>query len=150
MTTPKSNWSTMLNRWLPAVSDWPLLTAGEQTRLSWARRIENTADVPPFYAAAVDAIMAETGPETGAATAAETGQLPYLVLSPSFAQFIARTTEKLVCLLPGEVRILEKTGNAPRVTAFAWPDLSRIEVGCVLLKSWLTLTGLRLISEKQL
>ena len=72
---------------------------------------------------------------------AETGTIPYLVLTPSFASFIVHTTEKLVCCLDDELRIYECIGDEPRLTAFHFVDVDAVEVGCVLLKSWIKIVG---------
>jgi hypothetical protein len=109
--------------------EFPLLTAGEQTKLSWARRIEARDETPPYFLTAVDALIAETG------------GLPYLVLTPSYASFIARTTEKLVCCLADEIRIYEWSGEESRLTAYRFADIAAVEQGCVLLKSWLKIVG---------
>jgi hypothetical protein len=111
------------------IAEFPLLTAGEQTKLSWARRIESRDDVPAYFLETVDALVAETG------------SIPYLILTPSFSSFIVRTTEKLVCCLNDELRIYERAEHEPHLTAFRYADVNAVEVGCVLLKSWLKIIG---------
>ncbi len=130
MSTKQPGWFGSVWQHLPAaIAEFPLLTAGEQTKLSWARRIETMEDVPVDFR------------KTAAALVAETGALPYLVLTPSYASFIVHTTEKLVCGLDDEMRIYELNGGEVRLTAFCYADVSAVEVGCVLLKSWLTIRG---------
>lgn len=130
MSNEKHSWYGSVWQHLPAaMAEFPLLTAGEQTRLSWARRVETIDDVPPDFRTTVAALVSETG------------ALPYLILTPSYASFIVHTTEKLVCALDDEVRIYELVGSEVRLTAFCYADVSAVEVGCVLLKSWLTITG---------
>lgn len=130
MSSERHGWFGSVWQHLPAaIVDFPLMTAGEQTKLSWARRIETLDDVPAHFR------------NTVAALEIETGTLPYLVLTPSYAAFIVHTTEKLVCGLDDEVRIYERIGDELRLTAFCYADVSAVEVGCVLLKSWLTITG---------
>jgi hypothetical protein len=130
MSSERHGWFGSVWQHLPAaIVEFPLMTAGEQTKLSWARRIETLDDVPAHFR------------NTVAALAIETGTLPYLVLTPSYAAFIVHTTEKLVCGLDDEVRIYERIGDELRLTAFCYADVSAVEVGCVLLKSWLTITG---------
>ena len=130
MSSERHGWFGSVWQHLPAaIVDFPLMTAGEQTKLSWARRIETLDDVPGHFR------------NTVAALETETGTLPYLVLTPSYAAFIVHTTEKLVCGLDDEVRIYELIGDEVRLTAFCYADVSAVEVGCVLLKSWLTITG---------
>ena len=130
MSSEKHTWFGSVWQHLPsAIAEFPLLTAGEQTKLSWARRIETLDDVPVSFRNTVAALLAETG------------ALPDLILTPSYASFIAHTTEKLVCGLDDEVRIYELSGGEVRLTAFCYADVSAVEAGCVLLKSWLTITG---------
>jgi hypothetical protein len=130
MSSENHNWFGSIWRHLPsAIAEFPLMTAGEQTKLSWARRIETLDDAPASFRTTVAALITETG------------ALPYLILTPSYAAFLVHTTEKLVCGLDDEVRIYELTGSEVRLTAFCYADVSAVEVGCVLLKSWLTITG---------
>ena len=130
MSETRKTWLDNVWQHLPAaIAEFPLLTAGEQTKLSWARRIETSDDVPPCFQATVDALIAETG------------TIPYLVLTPSFASFIVHTTEKLVCCLDGELRVYECMGDEPSLTAFRFVDVDAVEVGCVLLKSWIKVVG---------
>ncbi|MFN8469395.1 MAG: hypothetical protein U0X20_27820 [Caldilineaceae bacterium] len=130
MSSEKHTWFGSVWQNLPAaIAEFPLMTAGEQTKLSWARRVETLDDVPPSFRTTVAALVTETG------------SLPYLILAPSYAAFIVHTTEKLVCGLDDEVRVYELSGGEVRLTAFCYADVSAVEVGCVLLKSWLTITG---------
>ena len=130
MSSERHSWFGSYWQHLPAaIAEFHLMTAGEQTKLSWARRIETLEDVPAHFRATVTALVTETG------------ILPYLILTPSYASFIVHTTEKLVCGLDDEMRIYELSGGEVRLTAFCYADVSAVEVGCVLLKSWLTITG---------
>jgi hypothetical protein len=112
-----------------AIADFPILTAGEQTKLSWARRIEGREEVPAHFLDVVDELIDQTG------------GLPYLVLTPSYAAFLSRTTEKLLCCIEDEIRIYERVNDSTRLIAFRYADVSAVEVGCVLLKSWIKLIG---------
>ena len=130
MPSEQHSWFASVWQHLPtALAEFPLMTAGEQTKLSWARRIETLDDVPASFRSTVAELVAETG------------TIPYLILTPSYASFIVHTTEKLVCGLDDEVRIYELSEGEVRLTAFYYADVSAVEVGCVLLKSWLTITG---------
>ena len=111
----------------PAAS--PVLTAGEQTRLSWARRIETPEAAPPIYA------------ERLAAITARAGCFPYCVLTPAYAGFLTRTTEKLVCTYADEIAVVERAGGDLRSTVYSLDNIDLMEVGCVLLSSWLKIVG---------
>ncbi len=106
----------------------PVLTAADQTRFSWARLIQARDEVPPAYRGFFEARPADEA-------------FPHAVLTPTFAGFMRRETEKLVCCLDDRLFILEKTSGEPKCTAFPLPDLNYVEVGGVLLKAWLKLQG---------
>lgn len=104
------------------------MSAGEQTRLSWARPVRSMDDLPPAYRGF---FMARPAGEP----------FPYSVLTPTFAGFIRRETEKLVCCLDDRLIILEKTSGEPKCTAFPLDDLNCVEIGGVLLKAWIKFQG---------
>ncbi|HTP09204.1 MAG TPA: hypothetical protein VMP08_13200, partial [Anaerolineae bacterium] len=66
---------------------------------------------------------------------------PHAVLTPTFAGFMRRETEKLVCCLDEQLIILEKTSGEPKCTTFRLNDLNYVEIGAVLLKAWINLQG---------
>ena len=104
------------------------MSAEEQTRLSWARPVRTMDDLPLAYRSFF--------------AARPTGEaFPYSVLTPTFAGFLRREIEKLVCCLDDRLIILEKTAGEPKCTAFPLNDLNRLEIGGVLLKAWMKLQG---------
>ncbi|HSD83623.1 MAG TPA: hypothetical protein VLG46_07185 [Anaerolineae bacterium] len=105
------------------------LSASEQTRLSWARLVQSREELPPAYHS-----FFETRPAGEA--------FPYTVLTPTFAGFMRRETEKLVCCLDERLYILEKTSNELKCTSLALTDLHCVEVGAVLLNAWIKLQGI--------
>ena len=106
----------------------PVMSAAEQTRLSWARLVRSLEELPPAY-------------HSFFAVRPAGEAFPYAVLTPTFAGFMRRETEKLVCCLDDRLIILEKTFGEPKCTAFSLNDLNHVEVGGVLLKAWLKLQG---------
>jgi hypothetical protein len=112
-----------------AVFDHAWMSAAEQTRLSWARRIERPADLPPAFQ------------EVAAQLAAQAGSWPYMVLAPAFAGFLMPGTETLVCLANGWLYIVEKQDAHPAVTVYPPGAMSTLEVGAILLKAWITFRG---------
>jgi len=102
----------------------PVLSAAEQTRLSWARPVRSLEELPPAYHSFF----------AGEA-------FPYAVLTPTFAGFMRRETEKLVCCLDDRLIILEKTSGEPKCTAFPLNTLNYVEIGGVLLKAWIKFQG---------
>jgi len=112
-----------------AVSELPWLSAAEQTRLSWARRVETLDEVPDLFKGFFDNLAGNATP------------FPYTVLTPSYAGFLVRTNEKLLCALDPDLYILESVDNHCTVTAYPVTAINYIEFGTVLLKSWITISG---------
>ncbi len=108
----------------------PLLSASEQTRLSWARRAGSCDDVPDIF----------RDPLAELARAA--GGLPYTVLAPSFQGFLRRPAQKLICALSGEIWVMDKVQDRAVSTCYPVRDISYVETGSILLKAWITLTGI--------
>ena len=106
----------------------PVMSAAEQTRASWARLVRSLEELPPAYHG-----FFATRPAGEA--------FPYAVLTPTFAGFMRRETEKLVCCLDDRLIILEKTSGEPRCTAFPFNALNYVEIGGVLLKAWIKFQG---------
>ncbi|GIK37647.1 MAG: hypothetical protein BroJett011_14800 [Chloroflexota bacterium] len=107
----------------------PLLTAEEQTRLSWLNVIRSFAEVPDVYRSSFEALIGDS-------------QFPYTVLTPSYAGFIKRQNEKLVCYLDGKIHIMEEVTGLLTCTGYAVKDVSYVEAGKVLLQSWVKLSGM--------
>lgn len=126
-----TNWNIVnqiRERWVGS-EEPALLTGFAQTRLSWARAIESYDQIPQVYRAAFDALPG----------AKET--FPYIVLTPSFEGFIHRETEKLVCSFQDQVYILEKARGKITTTCFRFQDIHYLEVGSILLHSWIRIRG---------
>ena len=106
----------------------PVMSAAEQTRLSWARPVHSRDELPPAYRSFFAARPTEEA-------------FPYSVLTPTFAGFMRREIEKLVCCIDDRLIILEKTSGDPKCTEFPLSDLNRVEIGGVLLRAWTTFQG---------
>ncbi len=106
----------------------PLLTAEEQTMLSWLKVIGSYAEVPDVYRGSFEALVGDS-------------RFPYTVLTPSYAGFIHRENEKLVCYLDGKVHILEEVAGFLTCTCYDVKDVSYVEAGKVLLHSWVKISG---------
>jgi len=106
----------------------PVMSAAEQTRLSWARPVRSPDELPSAYRSFFAARPAGEA-------------FPYSVLTPTFAGFMRREIEKLVCCIDDRLIILEKTSGDPKCTEFPLSDLNRVEIGGVLLKAWTTFQG---------
>jgi len=108
----------------------PLLTAAEQTMLSWAKAIKSYDEVPEVYRGSFGALVGDAS------------RFPYAVLTPSYAGFITRAKEKLVCCMDGKIYVLEETRGDLACTCYCIGDISYVEVGSVLLQSWVKIHGL--------
>jgi hypothetical protein len=87
------------------------------------------ADVPAFYQSYVAALVEQSG------------AFPYTVLTPTYAGFLVRATEKLLCTTPDAVHCLERLGEEPSVTVFHFDAINYVEIGCILLNSWIKING---------
>jgi len=108
----------------------PRVSALEQTKSSWAKRIESYAAVPPAYSAFFEPFLAE-----GRA-------FPYAVLTPTYEGFIHRTAEKLVCDFGHEICVLERRGSTWEVQCYPLEAISYVEVRAILLDSRIKISGM--------
>lgn len=109
---------------------WPLLSAGEQTRGSWAKEIESYDQVPEIY---IDFIKDLTQ---------DNSSFPYTVITPTYKGFLKRENEKLICNPDHRIYILENINDQVLRTCYALEDIDYVEVGTVLLRSWFRVNGL--------
>jgi hypothetical protein len=113
----------------PGTVGAPELSAGEQTKLTWARVIESYDNVPEAYKGFFDPLLAS-------------GQVfPYTVLAPAFETFGYRITEKLVCALDREIHVLERNGNSFKVQSYPLDGISHVVVRTILLDSRIKISG---------
>jgi hypothetical protein len=106
-----------------------LLTAAEQTKRSWAKEISSHDELPEVYRASFDALIGQTD------------GFPYTVLTPSYAGFLTRAREKLVCRQDGKIVVLEQVRGDIITTYYPIETISYVEVGDVLLQSWVKIRG---------
>ncbi|MFN8381805.1 MAG: hypothetical protein U0V02_07690 [Anaerolineales bacterium] len=106
------------------------LTGAKQTMSSWARVIESYEDVPEVYKNSCKSVLQGRQP------------FPYVVLAPAISDFKQKTSEKLISEVEGVFYVWERAGKQIVPTAFPLKDIYALEVGSVLLVSWLTISGL--------
>jgi hypothetical protein len=106
----------------------PVISAAEQTRLSWARLIRSAAEVPEVYRPFMADSLAD-------------GVFPYMVITPTFAGFMRREPEKLVCSVGERLVVVEKIKGELVATHYAFTDIHYLEAGAVLLNDWLQIRG---------
>jgi hypothetical protein len=107
-----------------------LLSAGEQTRLSWTKAIRNYDQIPSAYQAAFNGHFKSTD------------DFPYTLLAPFNGSFLKPTYEKLVSCTQDSLTIFERYPERINVTAYKLDAITYIETGSVLLYSWLTINGI--------
>jgi hypothetical protein len=113
----------------PRIPWIPALTAGEQTKLTWAKIIESYDAVPKAYQGFFASFFADRQ------------AFPYTVLTPSREGFLNRTSEKLICLDEHEIYVLEKSENTFQAQCYPIDGISYIEVKSVLLSSHIKISG---------
>ena len=105
------------------------LTADELTRLSWAKAVESYDKVPEIYQDFIKTLLGDTS------------EFPYAVLTPTFEGFIRRDNEKLIFSLDSKIYILEKARDKLSSTCYPFEAISYVEVGAILLNSWIKIRG---------
>ena len=108
------------------------LTGAKQTMVTWARLLESYQEVPEVYKTSCRAVLENIHP------------FPYVVLVPSIRdEKHKKSPENLVCEVDGTFHIWERIGNQVSSMSYPLKTISAIELGSVLLASWLTVSGLR-------
>jgi hypothetical protein len=64
-----------------------------------------------------------------------------VILTPSLDKFLRKTTEKLICNSDDSLSIFERNGNQVNVRSYFHRDICMLEMGIVLLDTWLTISG---------
>jgi hypothetical protein len=106
----------------------PVISAAEQTRLSWARLARSAEEVPEVYRPFMVDLLAD-------------GVFPYAVITPTFAGFLRREPEKLVCSVGDQLVVAEKIKGELVATRYTFADIHYLEAGAVLLNDWLQIRG---------
>ncbi len=98
---------------------------------SWAREVKSFSELPSQYRPFFE--VRSGGVHTA---------LPYSVLTPTFRGGYGSTEpERLLCLLEGNVHVLESTAGRLRCTCYSHEHIDMIEYGVLLLQSWMTIHG---------
>jgi hypothetical protein len=106
-----------------------VLTGTRQTMAAWSRVIESREDIPTFYKSCFDKYFDSNRP------------FPHVVLTPALDRFPRRTTEKLVCDTSEALYIFERNRNEIDATCYPYHEVCAVEIGVVVLESWLTIHG---------
>jgi len=106
------------------------LTGARQTMASWSKIIESYEAVPNIYKSYLKSYTGE-------------GKIfPYTILSPALEKFLLKTTEKLVFERDDAIHILERAGNRIVEKSYPYKNVSLLEVGNILLSSWMVVSGI--------
>jgi hypothetical protein len=111
-------------------SESAVLTGAKQTMASWSKVVEDHEEVPDIYKS-----FFEPG-------SANNRQFPYTVLAPSIVKPKGKTTEKLIYDAVDAIHILERNGSQVVAKSYPYQFVYMVEVGSILLDSWLTISGL--------
>jgi hypothetical protein len=114
------------------MSSW---TGARQTMSSWSRVIESPEALPEVYRSSFDTAL---GHEP---------TMPYTVFAPAIAGLRHRTTEKLLCEAHGTIHVWERVGNRVALAAYPAETVSDLEMGEILLFSWITIGGVTQAGE---
>jgi hypothetical protein len=107
----------------------PVLTGARQTMMSWSKVIEAYEEIPEIYRPFLDPLLAASD------------NFPHIVLAPPLDKFLRKTSEKLICDSPDAIHILERSGSQVLKKSYPYQKIGMLEVGIILLKSWITLCG---------
>lgn len=114
------------------LSTW---TGARQTMSSWAKVIESPEAVPEVYRSSYNKVL---GHEP---------RFPYTVFAPAIAGLRHRTTEKLLCKAHDTIYVWERAGGRVALTAYPLETISDLEMGEILLFSWITIGGVTQTGE---
>lgn len=106
-----------------------VLTGAKQTMAAWSRVIESREDVPAVYKNCFDEHFGSDS------------HFPYVILTPPLDKFARKTTEKLVCDAGDAIYIFERNGSQIDASCYPYRDIYGMEMGIILLDSWLTIRG---------
>jgi hypothetical protein len=110
-------------------SQLSLLTGAAQTMSAWSKVIESYDAVPEVYKSFLKPYSDDSQ------------AFPYAILTPPLEKFLRKTTEKLIYDLNDAIHILERTGNQVVAKSYPYQTIRALEVGNILLNSWITISG---------
>ena len=98
---------------------------------TWSQEFESYEAVPQVFQSACERPLATIQP------------FPLVVFAPVINGLWRKTTEKLLCELDGTLHVWEGVDSGSQIVAASYPleSVSDLEIGQVLLYSWLTING---------
>jgi len=116
-------------------SEGAVLTGAKQTMASWSKVVESYEDIPDLYKSFFKTEFADSR------------KFPYTVLAPAIVKPQGKTTEKLVYDSVDAIHILERNGSRVVTKSYPYRSVHLVEMGSILLDSWLTISGLTSTGE---
>lgn len=106
--------------------------SSQQTMKAWAQLIKSYDEVPDMFKDSFRTLP--ISPD----------EFPYTVLTPSYEGFMRtmRCTPKLVSTIDNKIYVIEKDKKESFSTCYLIENINYVEVGMILLKSWITISGL--------
>lgn len=108
----------------------------EKTMKNWSKIVESYGEIPDHFKGAFQALPVKSG------------RFPYTILTPSNLGFFHEEKPKLVCSFNHKLYIIEERKGNISTTCFLGKDINYIEVGEVLLRSWIKINGMTAKGEK--
>jgi hypothetical protein len=112
-----------------------VLTGAKQTMAAWSKVIESYETVPVIYKVFFETQFTDNQP------------FPYVVFTPSLVKPRGKTNENLVCDAYDAIHILERNGSQIVTKSYPYQTVCTVEVGSILLSSWLTISGITSAGE---
>ena len=108
-----------------------VLTGAAQIQSSWAKIVESYDRIPEAYQP-----LFQTLSEPG------TEKFPYIILIPSYQGHLNPTEDSLIVCFDRRFYIMERHLHQLECLCYSYSDVSYVEMGTVLLKSWITASGI--------
>ncbi len=103
---------------------------GSETEETWSREVASYEEVPDDFKGFIEELLAGAG------------VFPYTVFTPACGEFLDRSNAKLICCFDDRVYVAERRRRAISTTCHLLEDIHYVEMGRVLLRSWIKIISL--------
>ncbi|MBK8985077.1 MAG: hypothetical protein IPM39_03195 [Chloroflexi bacterium] len=114
----------------PLNSPSPSFVRTHRSMATWSQVIESYEAVPQAFQSACERPLATIQP------------FPHVVFAPVINSMRRKTTERLLCELDDTLYVWERVGSQIVAASYPLAHVSDLEIGQILLYSWLTISGL--------
>ena len=108
----------------------PAMTGARQTMLTWSRPVASFQEVPTLFQSACCPQLETIQP------------FPHTVYAPAIQNIRYPFTQKLLCVLNGNLYIWESVGGMIQTYIYPLENICHLEFGSILLNSWMKISGL--------